>query len=60
LRGAYGEEVTEVPEGDALEQTIPTDPSDEEPEAPAIGVDVPEADAVEQAIPVPLDDEDWD
>jgi hypothetical protein len=59
-RGAYGEEVTEVPEADAQEQTIPIDPDDEETFTPAIGDDVPEADAVEQAIPVPLDDEDWD
>jgi hypothetical protein len=53
--------VTEVPEGDALEQTIPFDPDDdEEPYTLAIGDDVPEADAMEQAIPVPLDDEDWE
>jgi len=64
LRGAYREEVTEVPESDALEQTIPIDPhefdDDVEPFLLAIGDDVPEADAVEQAIPVPLDDEDWE
>ncbi len=53
--------MTEVPEADAFEQTLPVDPdADEEPFRPAIGDEVPEADAVEQAIAVPLDDEDWD
>jgi hypothetical protein len=53
--------VTEVPEGDALEQTMPLDPDeDDEPLMPSIGYEVPEADAVEQAMSVPLDDEDWE
>jgi hypothetical protein len=56
---AYGERVTEVPEGDAHEQNIPVEPDDEEFEPPAVGLDVPEADAIEQSIPVPADEDDY-
>ncbi|GIH09877.1 hypothetical protein Rhe02_79440 [Rhizocola hellebori] len=56
---AYGEEVTEVPEGDAHEQNIPVEPDYEEFEPPAVGLEVPEADAIEQSIPVPADEDDY-
>ncbi len=54
--------MTEVPEGDALEQTMPLDPDEDDEELfpSSFGDEVPEADAVEQAMPVPLDDEDWE
>ncbi len=56
---AYGEGVTEIPEGDAHEQAIPVAPEEQEPDPPAVGPDVPEADALEQSIPVPADEEDY-
>jgi hypothetical protein len=58
--------MTEVPDVDRLEQTIPAVPDEEDeqedlssvaPASVAPDDDVPEADAVEQSIPVPLEDD---
>ena len=51
--------MTEVPEGDALEQAFPLDPEDAQPEPPSPGLDLPEADVVEQSIPVPNEEDDY-
>jgi len=54
----YGEEVTEVPDADKAEQSIPADPDDYEPAGPVTAPDdAPEADVVEQSIPVPIDED---
>ena len=45
--------MSDVPEADAQEQSVPVDPKLEESKAPTIRDDVPEADALEQAQEVP-------
>jgi hypothetical protein len=49
--------VTEVPDADRAEQTIPANPADDEPRAPTPLEDANEADVVEQSIPVPMDED---
>jgi len=55
--GHYGEGVTEVPDADRAEQTIPANPEDDEPRTPTPQDDANEADVVEQSIPVPMDED---
>lgn len=57
----YREGVTEVPDADRAEQTVPADPDDAEQDTPTSSpIEANEADVVEQSIPVPIDeDEDY-
>jgi hypothetical protein len=51
--------VTEVPDADRAEQTLPADPEDDEPDTPTSSpTEANEADVVEQSIPVPIDEDD--
>jgi hypothetical protein len=49
--------MSDTPEADALEQSLPVDPKLTPAETPRIPDDVPEADALEQAEEVPEVDE---
>ena len=50
--------MTEVPDADRAEQTIPADREEDEPETPTSPpIEANEADVAEQSIPVPIDDD---